>query len=165
MGWLDLNVTGKGRTQTSHQQDQSARFPGNITQTQKFLRIFRGAKGLFAFQWVCSERPGKFLALLSHWKARPTDMKKRQHPCSSFMKSQEKGPLGHFNCLILGYRDKTKGIRPWQWVESKALLALQQKQPMVSTTLHLPVLKERWSFLGLKKYSCNAAIEQWFPNP
>lgn len=114
MGWLDLNVTGKGRTQTSHQQDQSARFPGNITQTQKFLRIFRGAKGLFAFQWVCSERPGKFLALLSHWKARPTAMKKRQHPWSSFMKSQEKGPLGHFNCLILGYRDKTKGIRPWQ---------------------------------------------------
>lgn len=166
MGWLDLNAIGKGRTQTSHQQDQRARFPGNITQTQKFLRIFGGAKGLFAFQWASSERPGKFSALVSHWKARSIAMKKRQHPWSSFMKSQEKRRLGHFNCLTLGYRDKTMGIRLWQWVESKALLHLQQpRQPMLGATLYLPVLKERQSFLGLKKYSCNTAIAQLFPDP
>lgn len=164
MGWLDLNVIGQGRTQSSHQQDQSARFPGNITQTQKFLRIFGGAKGLFALQWASSERPRKFSALLSHWKARPLAMKKRQHSWSGFM-SQEKGPLGHFNCLILGFRARMKRIRPWQWIENKALLALQQRQPKSGATLHLIVLKERWSFLGLKKYSCNTVIEQWFPYP
>ena len=79
--------------------------------------------------------------------------------------SQEKGPLGHFNCLILGYRARMKRIRPSQRIENKALLSLQQRQPMSGATLHLTVLKERWSFLGLKKYSCNTVIEQWFPDP
>lgn len=116
-----MNVIGKGRTPTNHQRDQSARFPGNITQTQKFLRIFRGAKGLFAFQWACSERPGKFSAFLSHWKASPIATKKRQHPWSSFMKSQEKGSPGRFNCLILGCRARTKGIRPRSEQKAKSV--------------------------------------------
>lgn len=84
----------KGEHKPATNKDQSARFPGNITQTQKFLRIFGGARGVFAFQCASSERSGKALSsLLSHWRAR-TMAVNRQGPGRSLVK--RKGTAGKF---------------------------------------------------------------------